>query len=105
MSPQQQEHSPQRSKDTGATQVQDEPQLHPIVPSQPKEGEIPQASIPPTQEEPTSPSIQKKHKKRIKIQMKKRKRISIILVPKPSIHETIPEGDEEEEEIESEEEE
>ena len=72
--------------------------------SQPKEGEIIEASIPHVQEEPASPSIPKKHK-RIKIQMKKRQRISRRLVPNPYILETIPKGDEEEEEIESEEEE
>ncbi len=53
------------------------------MPSQPEEGEIPEASIPPIQEEPPSPSVSKKHK-RIKIKMKKRKRINKILVPNPS---------------------
>ena len=71
VSSQQQEHSPQRFEDIGATQVQHEPQLPPILSSQPEEGEIPQASIPPMQEEPSSPSVPKKHK-RIKIQMEKR---------------------------------
>ena len=70
---------------------------------QSEEGKITQASIPPMQEEPTSPSIPKKHK-RIKIQMKERQRISRRLVPNPSIPETILKGDEEEEEIESKEE-
>ena len=67
--------------------------------SQPKEGEIPQASIPPTQEEPPSPFVPKKHK-RIKIRMKKRQRINRGLVPNPSIPETILEEEEDEKEIE-----
>ena len=75
-----------------------------IVYNQSEEGEIPQASIPPMQEEPTSPSIHKKHK-RINIQMKKRKRVSRRLVTNPSIPKTNLEEDEDKEEIESEEEE
>ncbi len=38
-------------------------ELSPIVSSQPKEGEIPQVSIPPMKDEPTSPSTSKKQKK------------------------------------------
>ena len=67
------------------------------MPSQLKEGEIPEASISPIQEEPPSPSIPKKHK-RMKIKMKKRKRISRKLVPNPSIPKIILEEEEDEEE-------
>ena len=81
--------------------------MSPVVPSQPKEGDIPQASIPLAQEELASPSVPKKHKKRIKIWMKKKQRIKRRLVPSPSIPKTIPKRDEEEkeeEELEEEEE-
>ena len=78
--------------------------MPPILPSQPEEGEIPEISIPLVHEEPASPSIPRKHK-RIKINLNKRQRISRILVPNPSIFETILEEEKYEEEIESEEEE
>ena len=63
-------------------------------------------SIPPTQEDPTSPSVPKKHKNKFNIQVKKMQRINKRLVPSPYSPETIPkENEEEEEEEESEEEE
>lgn len=59
----QQQEEVQGSEDIGATQVQDNPPLPLFVPTQSEEEESQQVSIPPMQEEPTSPSASTKQKK------------------------------------------
>ena len=70
VSSQQREPSPQEPQDGGATQIQVDVQLPPILPSQPEEGEIPKTSIPPVHKEHAS-LIVPQRKKRIKVRMNK----------------------------------
>ncbi|MEG7793082.1 hypothetical protein U2520_15220, partial [Listeria monocytogenes] len=78
-------------------------QLPPTLPSQPKEGEIPENSIPPWLEEHIS-LVTPQKQKRIKVRMSKGNFFWKRLVPNPLVPGTIPEEETDQGETKSEEE-